>query len=368
MRYSPVLLFLGTLLLACGAPSESGTVVPTSTMMPLPAPDATAPVGASSSPTPVPTGIPLPPSDSMVWPTLRSLNPPRATPGDAVVVTGYGGYAKVDGGDIESPRAFYLSFDGQFAGSLGCYVNRCEGHLTVPAGATPGTHLITVEGGASLVIQVAPPKQIPTPGKSSGPVPTPTAPSEPPPTPTATVAPEPAPTRPATPTETPTPSPTTTPAPTSTTLPAPTATFTPAPTPTSTATPPPAATPTPTATATGVPLVEGVVIVCIRFDGEVPRTEADEYVQIANTGDTPVELEDWRLVDVADGSPTFTFPAHLLQPGETVRVHTNQEHTEWGGFSFRYGIAIWNNSEPDAAGLFNAQGVEVSRKTYPPGC
>ncbi|GAG30295.1 unnamed protein product, partial [marine sediment metagenome] len=33
-------------------------------------------------------------------------------------------------------------------------------------------------------------------------------------------------------------------------------------------------------------------------------------------------------------------------------------------FSFGYGKAIWNNSIPDTAVLKNAQGIEVSRKSY----
>jgi hypothetical protein len=111
-----------------------------------------------------------------------------------------------------------------------------------------------------------------------------------------------------------------------------------------------------------------VIIECIFFDGLVARTEADEYVQIANLGDTSVELMGWRLTDVADGSPSFLFPAYILKPGEKVRVYTNQDHPEWGGFSFKSSRSIWNNDKPDIAALFNAQGAEVSRKSYPPGC
>jgi hypothetical protein len=72
----------------------------------------------------------------------------------------------------------------------------------------------------------------------------------------------------------------------------------------------------------------------------------------------------WVLKDISDGSPSFTFPSYILKPGQSIRVYTNEVHPEYGGFSFGRGSAIWNNSDPDTAALFNAQGQEVSRKSY----
>ncbi|MBM3942251.1 MAG: lamin tail domain-containing protein [SAR202 cluster bacterium] len=97
-------------------------------------------------------------------------------------------------------------------------------------------------------------------------------------------------------------------------------------------------------------------------------SEADEYVQIANSGAQEVDLAGWRLTDVADGSPSFLFPPYVLKPGAVVRVYTDEKHVEWGGFSFGRRSSIWNNTQPDTAALFNSQGQEVSRKSYPPGC
>lgn len=111
-----------------------------------------------------------------------------------------------------------------------------------------------------------------------------------------------------------------------------------------------------------------MVIRCIFYDGQVPRTEADEYVEIEHTGQAPVYLQGWVLRDVSDGTPSFTFPSYTLQPGQRIRVYTNQVHPEWGGFSFGYGRPIWDNTSPDTAALFDASGREVSRKSYPPGC
>ncbi len=129
----------------------------------------------------------------------------------------------------------------------------------------------------------------------------------------------------------------------------------------STITPPstPPTTPTPTpSTAVNVKITK------IFYDGLVPRTESDEYVEITNLGSEPVDLKGWVVKDISEGYPSFTFPSYVLQPGKSVRVYTNEIHPESGGFSFGSGKAVWNNTSPDTAALFNAQGQEVSRKSY----
>ena len=73
-------------------------------------------------------------------------------------------------------------------------------------------------------------------------------------------------------------------------------------------------------------------------------------------------------MDVDEGYPRFVFPGFVLMAGQTIRVYTNQVHSDWGSFSFASGRAVWNNSSPDLAVLRNGSGVEVSRKNYPPGC
>ncbi len=108
----------------------------------------------------------------------------------------------------------------------------------------------------------------------------------------------------------------------------------------------------------------GVQITYIFYDGLVPRAESDEYVEITNLGDQAQDLAHWKLEDVLEGYPSFTFTSYILAPGESIRVYTNEYHPEWGGFSFEYGRAIWSNSEPDIAVLYNSQSKEVSRKSY----
>ena len=107
-----------------------------------------------------------------------------------------------------------------------------------------------------------------------------------------------------------------------------------------------------------------VQITYILYDGFVYRTESDEYVEITNVGDTSQDLNGWTLLDISEGYPSLTFPSYILQPGKSIRVYTNEIHPEYGGFSFGSGKAVWNNSSPDTAVLKNAQGQEVSRKSY----
>jgi len=111
-------------------------------------------------------------------------------------------------------------------------------------------------------------------------------------------------------------------------------------------------------------IVEGVKITCIFYDGLVPYVESDEYVEITNLGDQLRELTGCVLKDISDGYPSFTFPSYFLAPDKSIRVYTNEYHPEWGGFSFEYSRAIWNNSEPDVAVLYDNQGEEVSRRSY----
>jgi hypothetical protein len=70
-------------------------------------------------------------------------------------VVGSGGYVQCGSGAYnESARTFQLLFGGEPAGSIVCYVNRCEGTLVTPITATAGTHVIAVEGGSSITLEV----------------------------------------------------------------------------------------------------------------------------------------------------------------------------------------------------------------------
>lgn len=111
-------------------------------------------------------------------------------------------------------------------------------------------------------------------------------------------------------------------------------------------------------------VVEDVYITDIFYDGLVPTTESDEYVEITKVGDRPQNLAGCKLIDISEGYPHLVFPYYILEPGQSVRVYTNEEHPEWGGFSFGSKKAVWNNSEPDTAVLYDSQGNELSRMSY----
>ena len=107
-----------------------------------------------------------------------------------------------------------------------------------------------------------------------------------------------------------------------------------------------------------------ITITKIFYDGQVYRVESDEYVEIKNTGNEPVDLAGWRLLDISEGYPSLTFPSYVLEPDQVIRVYTNEVHPEYGGFSFNSGKAVWNNTSSDTAVLYDAEGQEVSRKSY----
>jgi hypothetical protein len=108
---------------------------------------------------------------------------------------------------------------------------------------------------------------------------------------------------------------------------------------------------------------ETVVINNINFKGDAAREEADEYVEIQNWQDIPVDITGWVLKNV-DSDVTFTFPSYTLEAYETVRVYTNEIHPAWGSFSFNHEGPIWDNENGNTAVLYDAQGSEISRRRY----
>ena len=226
------------------------------------------------------------------------------------------------------------------------------------------------------------PSPIPTPSEPPTPTfelpPAPTSPPDPTESPTPepepTEAPAPEPTKAPSPAPQPTDNPTPIPGPTVPAMPEPTKAPRPTPRPTAGPTPvlEPTEAPTPAPEPTEIPVSPSDVrIVCIFFDGEVPRSEADEYVEISNYGGAQ-DLGGWILKDRDDRRQEFAFPTYSLGPGDTIRVYTNQVHPRWGGFTFGSGTSLWNNSEADVAVLIDAQGRVVSQATYDtgnrPGC
>jgi len=113
------------------------------------------------------------------------------------------------------------------------------------------------------------------------------------------------------------------------------------------------------------------------------RVEPDEYVVIKNLSECFVDISGWVLKNISRPTiPSFTFPSCILLPGGIIRVYTDEVHPETGGYRlyysddytwieptgglcFYYGTGdIWRNDKPDTAVLYDAQGNEVSRKSY----
>lgn len=138
-----------------------------------------------------------------------------------------------------------------------------------------------------------------------------------------------------------------------------TPTPTPSPTITKTATPIPATfTPTPTKTATPTatqPQIADVNIINIQPEGS-------EYVEIRNDGNGSAQLLNWTLSDEANH--VYTFPDYNIQPGQTCRVYTDENHPEWCGFNYNSGSPIWNNTG-DCGTLRTNDGTLVDQYCYP---
>ena len=94
-----------------------------------------------------------------------------------------------------------------------------------------------------------------------------------------------------------------------------------------------------------------VVIATVHYKG-------DEYVQLRNDGDQPVDLGGWTLRDKDDESMTFPEGTEL-KPGSTLKVYTAPGHK----LTFDSKRPIWND-EGDVAVLLNPDGKEVSTFAY----
>lgn len=146
------------------------------------------------------------------------------------------------------------------------------------------------------------------------------------------------------------------------------------------------------------PATSPVQITYVNYKGHAPAQnralglgmlEPDEYVEIKNLSYSPQNITGWILKNVTKGGPEFLFPTFkpcscswydswqecienchpprpcTIEPYQSIRVYTGEVHPESGGFCFHYPPGnIWDNSKPDVAVLYDASGVEVSRKSY----
>jgi hypothetical protein len=122
---------------------------------------------------------------------------------------------------------------------------------------------------------------------------------------------------------------------------------------------PPSVTPVPVTptpfppTATSAPVGANVQIVTV--------DKRAEYVDLANYGDQPQDLNGWRLISERGHQECGL--GGMLAPGATLRVWAMAEDGAQGGYNCGFGTNIWNNSESDPALLYDASGELVDR--YP---
>jgi len=105
-----------------------------------------------------------------------------------------------------------------------------------------------------------------------------------------------------------------------------------------------------------------ITITNVFYDGTKGSAEPDEYVEIKNTGSLPVDLTDWVLQD-PKGKDEYKWEGFTMQPGQVIRVYTNEVHADTGSFTFGSSRAIWANSG-DVAELYDSDKELVSRYTY----
>jgi beta-N-acetylhexosaminidase len=103
-----------------------------------------------------------------------------------------------------------------------------------------------------------------------------------------------------------------------------------------------------------------------------PRPEGAGDMHIRVLGGDPYWVAQMgrayvRGVHEGSGGSVLTvakhFPSHVMEPGQTCRVYTNEYHPEWCGFSYGSGSAIWNNSG-DCADLRDSYGDTVDTYCY----
>lgn len=184
-----------------------------------------------------------------------------------------------------------------------------------------------------------------------------------------------------TPSETPSPEPTAT---ETSPLPTLTATFSPSPTATQMSLPPtPTMTmtfPSPTVTKEATSVQAGSAGGSLRlgevfYDGDVKKIESDEWVEVVNVGDAPLDVSGWRLQD--DDDNVFWFPSLVMAPKQSCRVYTNralaQEKAPQNyiedvcGFDWHSEKAIWGNSG-DVLELIGPAGKVVECRCWRKGC
>lgn len=88
-----------------------------------------------------------------------------------------------------------------------------------------------------------------------------------------------------------------------------------------------------------------------------------DWIEIANVGNAPVNLEGYKLAKSANAGNVFTFPSQTLQPGECVIVIADSRSRETAGQEYHAPFRL--SSVGDTLMLFNASDVAIDTVNIP---
>jgi hypothetical protein len=111
-----------------------------------------------------------------------------------------------------------------------------------------------------------------------------------------------------------------------------------------------------------VPRTTELIVNIAESDVNPAGDALDEYVCVTNVGRKPTNLLNWTLTDTA--GHRYDFPSFILQPNESVRVHTGPGTNSDSDLYWGFGRAVWRN-DGDTATLSNAQGSVEHEVSYP---
>jgi micrococcal nuclease len=90
----------------------------------------------------------------------------------------------------------------------------------------------------------------------------------------------------------------------------------------------------------------------------IDATSKDEYVEIKNESNKPINLQRWKLK--SDPNQWYTFPAIILQPGQSIKIHSGKDASGQYIWTKRY---IWRNNG-DICWLYDPFGKEIDVYKY----
>jgi hypothetical protein len=145
-------------------------------------------------------------------------------------------------------------------------------------------------------------------------------------------------------------------------------TLTPTPEQTSQVTSSPTATPTraePSPTATPTPTATSSAVSDINYQGTPSLNEADEFVELRNSGETLVAIQGWTIRH-RQGTSRIALPPLTLLAGQTCRIYTAPPAPSGtcGPITFGNSQNLWPN-DADTLQLLDASSLLVSEYAYP---